>query len=411
MMEPLAGQKLHIHPLNTLRRRADLIYFEGPLLSLYENASGEPFFALWADVSDDSHRWLVFRATSEAVSAYVGRTKSLRDILLSAGDGYVFVVDAAEPEDFGAVVAVRTEDLPVAYLPAIDSFYEFEPSHEAVDLVAMAQHYKSALLDVHLVKGRGIRFGTADAVTLGAVLKSAGDLSEAVAISLYSRAGANDQENREEARAYGQFEFLTHKAASFSAILRPMLRQGNLPGFADRTGEVIRVVQSLLRRTPLPDNLRPALEGHDDAVVKKLEAFAKEVSQRGISLDLRWIANADSQVQAATVDQASAGRILENINRLENEESTGLWTHGVFLAVDTKARSYRFANIAGRESTGHFDSRLAYPVTSISFRSQYRIYLNRKVKHVSGRSKPKVEETIGEIEPFNELTLDSPYAT
>lgn len=410
-MEPLSGQVLQIHPLSALRKRADLVYFEGSLLSLYENASGEPFLSLWADVGDSVNRWLVFRASSESVAAYVGRSRSLRDVLLSSGDGYVFVVDAKEPGDFSNVTAVRTEALPTAYIPAVDSFYEFEPSHEPVDLAAMAAHYRSPLLDLHLASGRGVRFGTADAVTLGSMLKSAGDLAEAVAVSLFTKVGEDNHASKEEARAYGQFEYLVHKAASFSAILRPMLRQENLPGFKDRTNEVIRVVQSLLRRTPQPDDLRPALEGYDDSVVRTLESFAKEISARGVSLELRWISGADSIVESTTVDQASAGRILENINRLENEESTEHWTQGVFLAVDTKSRSYRFRNIAGRESLGHFDKRLAYPVTNINFRSEYRVFINRRVKLVSGRRKPKVEETIGEVEPTATLTLDAERAT
>jgi len=404
-MELLAGQRIKIHPLASLERRSDLVYFDGPLLSLFENAQGEPFLFVWADVDAAANRWIAFRVTPEQLSSFLRKRITLRDLLLTPPDGYVFVSDMSGPGEFDSVWMLRVEDVPEAYLPAPDSYYEFEPTHSDVDLVALARQYHSPLLDLHLVRGKGIRFGTADVTTLGSMLRSTGELAESIAISLFAGQAVEGTTKREHARAYGQFEFVTQKAASFSAILRPLITQQNFAGFADRTSEVVDAMLGLLSATPDYAGLKEAAGKHDDPVIRHLEVFAKEVQARNIGIEVRWALPTSDMPRSAKIDPHSSTRIVDNINRLEHDESEGFWTQGVFLAVDTKLRSYRFQSAAGRESLGHFDPKLAYPITNISFKLQYRVYMNRRTAKVSGRSKPRIDETIGEMDGLSEQNL------
>ena len=178
------------------------------------------------------------------------------------------------------------------------------------------------------------------------------------------------------------------------------MSQENLPGFTDKTTEVVDVIVGLLTTTPVYEGLKQAAERHQDTVIRHLEALVKDVQTRNVALDVRWASPGTGEIKSAAIDTSSSIKILENINRLEREESEGFWNQGVFLAVDIKLRSYRFQSSAGRESTGKFDPQLAYPLTHISFEREYRVYMNRRTVKVSGRSRPRVAETIGELEPL-----------
>jgi hypothetical protein len=401
-VQQLHGQRLNIHPLSELIRRTDLVYFDGPLLSLFENRQGEPYLFLWADVDEDANRWIAFRVGRERLSSYLRKGITLRALLLGSPDGYVFVADMYGPSEYSHVLILRPEHLPSSYLPAQDSYYDFEPRHNDIDLIALAREYRSPLLDLHLLKGRGVQFGTADVITLGTMLRSTGELAESIAVSLFATSDPSAQAKNDDARSYGQFEFVTQKAASFSAILRPLNTQGNLAGFHDRTSEVVEALLQLVSHTPDYAGLKQAAMQHQDAVIRHLEAFAKEVQARDVGLEIRWAMPTSDAPNIARIDTYTSTKIVDNINRLEHEESTGFWVLGAFLAVDTKLRSYRFKSVAGRESTGHFDPKMNYPVTSISFRTEYRVYMNRRTVKVSGHRRPRVDETISEMDSVAE---------
>ncbi|TAG74491.1 MAG: hypothetical protein EAZ23_06010 [Oscillatoriales cyanobacterium] len=60
LSEQLIGFKLDKFPLS-LRSIVHLEYFDGPLLSLFENEYGDSYLYSWCDVDNLYNRWLVFR--------------------------------------------------------------------------------------------------------------------------------------------------------------------------------------------------------------------------------------------------------------------------------------------------------------------------------------------------------------
>ncbi|EDN65617.1 hypothetical protein BGP_0795 [Beggiatoa sp. PS] len=63
-MQEITGYLLEHFPLN-LRDIVDLIYFDGPLLTLFENEYGDSYLYYWCDVDEQCNRWLVFRVTKK----------------------------------------------------------------------------------------------------------------------------------------------------------------------------------------------------------------------------------------------------------------------------------------------------------------------------------------------------------
>jgi hypothetical protein len=399
-MEPLNGQLALTHPLRELQKRADLVFFDGPLLSLFENKDGDPYFFIWADVDRDTNRWVVFRTASAGLSAFLNKNVTLRELVTHPSDGFLYVADLNAASDFGDVWIIPAAELPVAYLPASNSYYEFEPIAEQFDLQSLAERYRSPLLDLHLIKGKGVRFGTADVITLGSVLKSTGELAESVAIDLFGSRRGIQGLAREDARVYGQFEYITRKAASFSAILRPLATQVTLPDFADRTSEVIDVVLELISTSDNYEALKRVADKYQDSVLRHLEELVTDVQERDLALEVRWASPTQEEFKIARLDPVISGRILDNINRLEEDEAEGFWNQGAFLAVDIKLRTYRFLSQAGRESTGHFGVKLGYPLSHISFELEYRVFINRRFVKRTGQKRRRSLEVIGEVQPL-----------
>ena len=60
-MIPITGMHLESFPIADLRRSRDLIYFDGPLLSVYEHTNGEKYLYFWCDADEKVNRWMILR--------------------------------------------------------------------------------------------------------------------------------------------------------------------------------------------------------------------------------------------------------------------------------------------------------------------------------------------------------------
>jgi len=116
-MQELVGYQLEHFPLN-LRDIVDLIYFEGPLLTLFENEYGDSYLYYWCDVDEHGNRWLVFRVTQKTLRFYVTQKLSLRELILNP-------VELDEELHARQTYLVEAKNLPQKYIPAVDSYYDF----------------------------------------------------------------------------------------------------------------------------------------------------------------------------------------------------------------------------------------------------------------------------------------------
>lgn len=107
-----------------LRKVRDLIYYDGPLLSLFVDESGQSYLYNWCDCDAQCNRWLVFAVAPAALEAYEGGQKSLRSLIEEAPAW--FVVDMDTNAAVQRVWQVQASNLPSSYWPDPDSFYSPE---------------------------------------------------------------------------------------------------------------------------------------------------------------------------------------------------------------------------------------------------------------------------------------------
>ena len=122
---------------SNFKKIADLIYFEGPLLSHYVSSKGDDYLFYWVDSDSSNNRWLVLRVSIANLQRYIAGDVSLRELIESPNDGYLYQVDVDDAVRYHDVLLVQPADLPNEYLPATDSYYAFEPipSEEASELM------------------------------------------------------------------------------------------------------------------------------------------------------------------------------------------------------------------------------------------------------------------------------------
>ena len=136
MMRTIKGFDIQFD-FSKFKRIADLICFEGPLLSHYVSSKGDDYLFYWVDKDDEDNRWLVLRVSLPNLQKYMVKDITLRELIESPNDGYLYCVDVDNDINYHNVKLVQSEDLPEEYLPSKDSYYEFEPipSEDAVEFM------------------------------------------------------------------------------------------------------------------------------------------------------------------------------------------------------------------------------------------------------------------------------------
>ncbi|HAN73751.1 MAG TPA: hypothetical protein DCQ51_20680 [Planktothrix sp. UBA8407] len=145
-MNTLNGCPLNKFPLN-LQYVADLIYFDGPLVSLLENESGESYLYCWSDVNSVYNRWLVFRVTKNSLQDYLLGKLSLRDLILNPVDGFHYAIDIDNDLEVKNTFWILPENLPDSYIPEEDSYHDPsllnpEQGEEDIKLIESKINYK-----------------------------------------------------------------------------------------------------------------------------------------------------------------------------------------------------------------------------------------------------------------------------
>lgn len=112
---------------SNFKKIADLIYFDGPLLSHYVSSKGDDYLFYWVDRDSLDNRWLVLRVSLASLQRYMAKELSLRELIENPNDGYLYCVDVDDTICYHDVVLVQPADLPDEYLPESDSYYAFEP--------------------------------------------------------------------------------------------------------------------------------------------------------------------------------------------------------------------------------------------------------------------------------------------
>jgi len=121
MMEIIEGHKLSL----TLSKIADLLYFDGPLVSLFEDNEKKTYYLYcWCDADENCNRWLVLRITERQIENYIKGELSLHEIITMA-ESY-FLYDINNDIEYENIYSIKLSQLPASYIPDEDSFFNSE---------------------------------------------------------------------------------------------------------------------------------------------------------------------------------------------------------------------------------------------------------------------------------------------
>lgn len=106
-----------------LEKVGDLLYHEGPLLSLFRDKVqlSEFYLFKWADCDENCNRWLVFKSSSESLRGFLYKEYSL--LQLVDKNPFVFLIDIDEDLNHVRQYIANTSSLPPVYLPSANSFF------------------------------------------------------------------------------------------------------------------------------------------------------------------------------------------------------------------------------------------------------------------------------------------------
>lgn len=112
---------------SNFKKIADLVYFDGPFLSHYVSGKGDDYLFYWVDKDESDNRWLVLRINLADLQKYIGKELTLRELIESPNDGFLYSVDVDNNLHYHNIKLVQPSSLPEEYLPEEDSYYAFEP--------------------------------------------------------------------------------------------------------------------------------------------------------------------------------------------------------------------------------------------------------------------------------------------
>lgn len=123
----VTGEPIAVSQLPDYRWNADIIFFEGPFLSLYSLDHGQDALFLWVDCNDNDNRWLIIDVRQGTLLSYLTKKISLLDVIQASDNLIMF--DLYSYEDVfrrKKAIKITFDQIPSTYLPSSDSFLSDE---------------------------------------------------------------------------------------------------------------------------------------------------------------------------------------------------------------------------------------------------------------------------------------------
>lgn len=107
-------------------RVGDLSFFEGPLLSLFEELdSGHLYLFDWIDRDQKSNRWLIYRVSPKHLLQFINGNISHLELFEKRPDKKVFFTDIdSYNKTFSFYDSFELENFPSKYYPNSDNFFD-----------------------------------------------------------------------------------------------------------------------------------------------------------------------------------------------------------------------------------------------------------------------------------------------
>lgn len=116
----------------------DLVYFDGPLVSLIKESTTQDYIYIFVD-SGQLNRWLAVPAARDSLIRYRERSLSLRKFVENAE--ILYLVDIDGDGEYKALYRCEISDIPPDYLPDEDSFFDSSLCPDGEDVLLSPTTY------------------------------------------------------------------------------------------------------------------------------------------------------------------------------------------------------------------------------------------------------------------------------
>lgn len=115
---------VHIKLQSLLVRIVDIVNFEGPLLSLFENKEDKQLYLFdWVDRDAQYNRWLIYPCKIDTIDKFINGKISHYDLFM-ANEEYFCAIDIDRNLAWNNISLVEKNMLPESYFPNKDVFFE-----------------------------------------------------------------------------------------------------------------------------------------------------------------------------------------------------------------------------------------------------------------------------------------------
>jgi hypothetical protein len=121
-MENITVRKIELSLKNSFVRVGDISFFEGPLITLFEDFNtSDLYFYDWVDRDNNCNRWLIYKVIPQELLKFLNKKISHFDLFQHVDE--FFVTDINNRSGLNNYEIGKLLELPDEYIPNTDSFF------------------------------------------------------------------------------------------------------------------------------------------------------------------------------------------------------------------------------------------------------------------------------------------------
>lgn len=384
MMEPINGLKLP--EITQFKKVADLIWFEGPLLSHFISPEKEDYLFYWADMDKDRcfEKWIIIQTNDYLINRYINKYISLRELMLKTLNGIAFSVEIDQNINYNNIFAFSIDSIKPNYLPEEDSFYEFEPV-EYYNVSNISQKNETGIMELK-ISGRHINEGTMRLNQYSDAIDKVNDVinqmtNDFVENYLNSNYKSNEitQKLRNLMQENTSFDVLATAPGSFKIYLKPHTRQSQLTNdekevtdiFAD---EILNLLQSGIENNVVAFDHYDKLYKTD--LIGKYFHLAKYIKDNNFNLNFIWFNAGTKHIAYNKISPTDSENIIKNIINFRTKDPQEFSVEGYFTLLNVKTGLFILNLDENNFYRGHYFSENKEPLKQIKFDRNYIVTLS-----------------------------------
>lgn len=378
---------------------ADLIYFDGPLLSHYMSSKGENYLFYWVDVDNEYNRWVVIRTDIFSIQQYLEKKVTLYSIITHPNDGFVYMVDIDNEIRYHNIKAISIDDLPEEYTPMENSYYTFEIKDD-MDLAAISQKYSSGILEIH-ISGRDVKYGSIPLNKFAPIIPKIEEIRKAMSSKFIKRIKCSNahleksakQNIDRELRLDTQYEYMYSLAGSIRIILKPINQQVSFD--TTYSDDFAQDLIDLFKAGYEKESILNFSGLYDKNILKKYNDFVAFLNNENLALGIKWHNTNSKTSYKQDISTDDTKKILANLSDFEFDNKEEIKLCGRFYSINIRTGSYAFESTEGDDfkSIGYLDEARRQMAYNISFSKTYQVIIERKTTEPIG-GKEKIKDAI-----------------